>query len=273
MNLVQKLLKPKEHTLSNGKKSLEPRSLALPITLLVLFVMWWSMDMTGFNLEVLGRRGDQFFVILRNMFPPNFNHVNRVIGPLLDTIKMSLLGTIVGAAFSVPFAIIASTNIVKSKLIVGASRIFLGVLRTIPTLVTALVATFIVGFGATAGTIAIAIFTFSFIGKLLYEQIETVEMGAYEAMEAMGAKKSEAFVVSIFPQIMPRFISNTLFCFEGNVRHAAILGWVGAGGIGLIINEQLAWRNYDNVGMSTVLLFVTVFVIETISRYIRDRLI
>ena len=273
MNLVQKVLKPKAHTLSNGKTSLEPRSLALPITVLVLLIAWLGVDMTGFNMEVLVRRGDQFFVILNNMIPPNTGYAQHVATPLIDTIKMSLLGTIIGAAFSIPFAIIASTNIVKSKIVIMISRTFLGILRTIPTLVTALIATFIVGLGATAGTIAIAIFTFSFLGKLLYEQIETVSMGAYEAMEAMGATKSEAFTVSIVPQIMPRFISNTLFCFEGNVRHAAILGWVGAGGIGLIFNEQLAWRNYDNVGMIMLLLFVTVFVIETISRYIRDRLI
>ena len=266
-------LRHTRHTLSNGKESLEPRSLVLPITLAVFIVTWLALDMTGFSFAVLMRRGDQFFVILRNMFPANLSHYQRVLQPLIDTVKMSLLGTIVGAALSVPFAIIASTNVVKSKLVILISRTFLGILRTIPTLVTALIATFIVGLGATAGTIAIAIFTFSFLGKLLYEQIETVDMGAFEAMEAMGAKKSEAFTVAIFPQVLPRFISNTLFCFEGNVRHAAILGWVGAGGVGLIINEQLSWRNYDNVGTSVLLLFLTVFIIETLSRFIRDRLI
>ena len=82
------------------------------------------------------------------------------------------------------------------------------------------------GLGTLAGTTAIAIFTFAYIGKILYEEIETVDMGSFEAMEAMGATKTRAFVSSIIPQVLPSYLSNCLFCFEGNVRYASILGYV-----------------------------------------------
>ena len=97
-------------------------------------------------------------------------------------------------------------------------------------------------------------------------------MGAFEAMESMGATKARAFIFSILPQVAPSYFSNCLFCFEGNVRYAAILGYVGAGGIGLILNEKIGWREYPSVGIILLALFVTVFIIETISREIRRHL-
>lgn len=273
MNLFSKLFPPKKIALPNGKIVLEPKSLAPLIVILVLVITYFSIELTGFNFQTLMNRGNQFFVLLRNMFPPNTNYGSQVWNPLIDTIKMSLLGTFLGALLSMPFAIIASTNIVKNKATIIFSRFIFSLVRTIPTIVIALIAMLILGIGTTAGTVAITLFTFGFVGKLLYEQIETVDMGAYEAMEAMGATKTRAFIVAIIPQIMPRFLSNSLFCFEGNVRHAAILGMVGAGGIGIIFNTQLAFRNYANVGMILVMMFLTVFIIEMIARFVRSKLI
>ena len=185
---------------------------------------------------------------------------------------MSLLGSFAGGILAIPFAILASSNLVKNKVVLGVVRIFLSIVRTIPTLVAALIATYIWGLGTMAGTVAIAVFTFAYVGKQLYELIETVDMGAYEAMEAMGAGRAQAFLAAIQPQVLPAYLSVCLFCFEGNVRYAAILGYVGAGGLGLILNEKIGWREYDSVGMILVVLFGTVLVIEALSHYIRKKL-
>lgn len=160
--------------------------------------------------------------------------------PLLDTIKMSILGSFLGAVVAVPVAFLASTNIIKAKIITMITKVFLSILRTMPTLVSALIATFIFGLGTLAGTVAIFLFTLAYVGKLLYEQIENANMEAFEAMESIGMNKLQAFRYAIFPQILPNYLSTSLFCFEGNVRYAAILGYVGAGGIGLLLNEGLA---------------------------------
>ena len=231
-----------------------------------------SVKVTGFNLSTLVTRGNQFFVILGQMFPPNASYLSSIWTPLFDTIKMSLLGSFIGSALAIPFAIVASTNIIHNRVVIGVVRVFLSLVRTLPTLVTALIATYMFGLGTMAGTFAIAVFTFAYVGKQLYEQIETVDMGAYEAMEALGSTKSRAFLSAILPQVLPVYLSICLFCFEGNVRYASILGYVGAGGLGLILNEKIGWRDYSSVGMILIVLFITVLVIESISQYIRRKL-
>ena len=89
----------------------------------------------------------------------------------------------------------------------------------------------------------------------------------------MDEFRSEAFISAIIPQVLPFYLSNCLFNFEGNVRYAAVLGYVGAGGIGLILNEKISWREYPSVGMILVALFVTVFIIESVSRTLRKKLV
>lgn len=250
----------------------EKRTRTPLVLLLLLIATVISVRITGFSLNTILTRGNQFFVILGQMFPPKTGYLSSIWGPLLDTIKMSLLGSFIGGVLAIPFAILASSNLVKNKVVLGVVRIFLSIVRTIPTLVAALIATYIWGLGTMAGTVAIAVFTFAYVGKQLYELIETVDMGAYEAMEAMGAGRAQAFLAAIQPQVLPAYLSVCLFCFEGNVRYAAILGYVGAGGLGLILNEKIGWREYDSVGMILVVLFGTVLVIEALSHYIRKKL-
>ena len=93
-----------------------------------------------------------------------------------------------------------------------------------------------------------------------------------QAMEALGATRTQAFITAVFPQVLPTYLSVSLFCLEGNVRYASILGYVGAGGLGLIMNEKIGWREYDSVGMILIVLFVTVVAIEGFSHAVRKRL-
>ena len=97
-------------------------------------------------------------------------------------------------------------------------------------------------------------------------------MGPFEAMEALGANRVRAFMAAVLPQVLPSYLSVSLFCLEGNVRYASILGYVGAGGLGLIMNEKIGWREYDSLGMILIVLFVTVMVIEGFSHALRKRL-
>ena len=272
MNLYDKIFPPKKIVLSDGKEVLEPRSRMPLVIVLFLIASCISIDVTGFDLSVVIKRRDKFFDILIAMVPPKWGYLNNIWTPLFDTVKMSLLGSVIGALAAIPFAILAASNIIHSKIIVSITRLFLSLVRTMPTLVIALIATYVFGPGTLAGTTAIAVFTFAYIGKLLYEQIETVDMGAYEAMESFGATKLKAFLAAIMPQVLPSYIANCLFCFEGNVRYASILGYVGAGGLGIVLNEKIGWQEYSSVGMILVALFVTVMIIEGISHYLRKKL-
>jgi phosphonate transport system permease protein len=242
------------------------------VILVLVLLCWLSVYITGFNFSVLVKRGKQFFVILGQMFPPNTNYLSKIWSPLIDTLKMSILGSFIGAVLALPFAMLAASNIVSNRVVVSIVRLFLSLVRTLPTLVCALIATYVFGLGTMAGTCAIAVFTFAYVGKQLFEIIETVDMWPFEAMEALGATRIRAFVSAVFPQILPTYLSVSLFCLEGNVRYASILGYVGAGGLGLIMNEKIGWRQYDSLGMILIVLFVTVVVIEAISHSIRKRL-
>lgn len=272
MNWYDKLFPPQKITLNDGQVILEKRSRMPLIVAGLVIATLVAVQITGFNFQVLFERGNEFFVILKQMFPPEISYLPSIWQPLFDTIKMSLLGSVIGAFLAVPFAILAASNVVHNRFIVWIVRLFLSLVRTLPTLVIALIATYVFGLGTLAGTTAIAIFTLTYIGKLLYEQIETVDMGAYEAMEALGATKLRAFFSAIVPQVLPSYIANVLFCFEGNVRYASILGYVGAGGLGLILNEKIGWREYSSVGMILLTLFIVVMIIEWVSHYLRKKL-
>lgn len=272
MKLFYKIYPPKKITLGDGKVVLEPRSVTPIVIVLFLFASYISVQMTDVDMKQLVSNGSEFYLYFQRMLPPNTGYIEKIWTPLSDTIKMSLFGSILGSLLAVPMAIISASNIVKNKAVVSLARLFLSIVRTLPTLVIALIATYLVGLGTVAGTVAITVFTFSYIGKLLYEQIETVDMGAYEAMEAMGGTKIQAFNAAIVPQVLPSYIANCLYCFEGNVRYAAVLGYVGAGGIGLIINENIGWREYENLGMILIALFIAVAIIEFISHRLRKKL-
>lgn len=271
--MYDKIFPPKKVLLPNGKIVQEKRS-RVPFILLVLAAATIvSVEFTDFSLKVLVQRIHEFFGMIGDMIPPKWSYFPAMWDALAATIQMSLLGSMIGALLAVPFAVLASSNVIRNKFVVAAFKIILSLLRTLPSLVTALIATFVFGLGPTAGVIAILLFTLSYVGKLLYEQIENVDMGAFEAMESAGMTRIQAFRYAILPQVLPSYLSSSLFCFEGNVRYAAILGYVGAGGIGLLITENLGWRDYPRVGMIILSLVVTVYVIETVSEHFRKKLI
>ena len=269
---IKNIFKPEKIVLSNGKEIQPKASVASFVIIGLIIALIFAGNVTGFNFEAIIKRGHQFFVILKDMFPPDFSYAKAVIPSLVETIKISVLGSIIGSFVAIPFAMLCSVNINKSKILLNIVRVIMSITRTLPTLIIALISTYIFGLGTFAGTVAIAIFTFGIVTKMLYEKIETIDMGPFEAMEAVGATRVKAFVGAIMPQIMPSYLSICLYSLEINVRAAAILGYVGAGGIGLILNEKIGWRDYDKVGMILIMLFITVLIIENVSKYIRERL-
>jgi len=268
----KEILFPSTLVLANGKSVTPKRSTMVYIVPILVVLVWISMQLTDFDFMVLVNRGYQFFVIVNRMIPPDFGFIPKLIPPMIETIMMSIVGTLVGAFFALPLAFLSSDNIIKNKIFLWSNRFIFSVIRTLPILIIALLAKYIFGLGSFAGTVAIAFFTWLIMTKMLYELIETIDMGPFEAVESSGASRIRAFRVAILPQILGQYVSFILYNFEMNVRSAAILGYVGAGGIGLLLNEKLGWRQYDKVGMILLTLLVTVYAIETLSRLIRKKL-
>ncbi|PID82336.1 MAG: phosphonate ABC transporter, permease protein PhnE [Clostridiales bacterium] len=272
MNFLKALFGREEFNLSSGNKIKSPLNKIPFIIFILLIVGFIAVEVTGFKFGTIVKNGHKFFTILSRMFPPDINYVMNVKDPLIDTIKMSFLGSLIGSLLAFPVAALSAVNINANKFTLKLIRVILSIIRTLPTLVIALIATYIFGLGTFAGTLAISIFTFGIVAKMLYEQIETVDMGPFEAMESLGSTKIRAFFSSVVPQILPIYISICLYSFEINVRYAAILGYVGAGGIGLLLNNNVGMRQYSKVGMVILMLFLTVVIIESTSRHFRERL-
>lgn len=267
-----KIFKPEIITLDNGHTVRRRRSRTPFIVLGLILAIFWALRMTEFEMMVIIERFTKMLDLLKKIFQPDWSFFPKVIEPLMDTIKMSILGTIIGCAVALPVAILASSNINKNTVIVSFFRFILALIRTLPTLVIALVCALIFSLGTFSGTVAIAIFTFGVVSKMLYESIETIDMGPFEAMEALGANKFQAFWSACVPQILPVYLSHCLYCFEMNIRASAILGYVGAGGLGITINERIGWRDYESLGMVLLTLFVVVAFIEFFSAFLRKKL-
>lgn len=267
-----KIFKPQTITLANGHSVIRKRS-RMPFILLALVIaIFLSLKMTEFEIGILIERFDKLLDLFKKILQPDWSFFPKVIGPLMDTIKMSILGTVIGCVLALPAAILASSNINKNNFVVSILRFILSLIRTLPTLIIALVAALIFSLGTFSGTVAISIFTFGVVTKMLYESIETIDMGPFEAMEALGANKFQAFWSACVPQILPVYLSHSLYCFEMNVRASAILGYVGAGGLGITINERIGWRDYNGLGMVLLALFVVVVFIDFFSEYLRRKL-
>ena len=271
-SLFDRIFKPELIVLENGHEVKRPRSKMPLIILCLLIVLAFSIKMTGFDIGIIIKRFNQLGVILGKIFQPDFTFFPKVIGPLIDTIKMSLLGTIIGCTLALPIAILSSANINKNKIVLSLCKFLLAIVRTLPTIIIATIAALIFSLGTFAGTVAITIFTFGVVGKMLFESIETIDMGPFEAMESMGANKFEAFWSACIPQIFPTYLSHCLYCFEMNIRAASILGYVGAGGLGLLINERIGWRDYNSLGTVLLVLFIAVVIVDSLSTYSRKKL-
>ncbi len=269
--VFDRIFKPKMMVV-DGRSVSKPRSRAWLIWLVLIAAVSGSVAITRFDISIIIKRGHQFTVILEKVFTPNWGYFSKVIAPLMDTIKMSVLGSVIGSTLALPFAVLASANINRNAMIVSVLRVLLNIVRTLPTLVIASICALIFRLGTFAGTVAITVFTFGVVAKMLYESIETIDMGAFEAMEALGASKFQAFWSACLPQILPTYLSQCLFSLEINIRAAALLGYVGAGGLGILISERIGWRKYEDLGMVLIALFVVVLIIENTSQYLRRKL-
>ena len=187
--------------------------------------MYFAGKITGFNLKTLMTRGVNSSLSSVKCSPPNWEYSSSIWDPLIDTIKMSLLGSLLGSILVIPFAIIASSNIVKNKIIISLSRLFLSVVRTLPTLVTALIATYIFGLRYNSWYICDCdIYICIYCGKQLYEQIETVDM-ALRSCRSTRATKGRSILNAIFLRFYPGYIASSLYCFEGR-RSLRFNSWV-----------------------------------------------
>ena len=181
---------------------------------------------------------------------------------LFETIVMSYVGTALGFIVGLPLCFAASANLASSGWTMAIAKRLLELLRTVPDLVFALIFVEAFGLGPLAGVLALALHSTGALGKLFSEFVENIDMKPVEGVIASGGGKLAAIRFGVVPQVLSGFASYTLLRFEINVREAAVLGYVGAGGIGEKLIEAIRKFYYTDVSAILILLIVTVFLID-----------
>jgi phosphonate transport system permease protein len=210
------------------------------------------------------------FTLLGDALPPDFSRWRSWGKPLLDTLAMSVAGTVVASAAAIPLAALASGRAGVPSL-AGAVRVMLNVFRSIPLVVWGIACVAAVGFGALPGALALAIHSTGMLGEFYAEILEHVDPVPGDALKSQGVSSLGVMRFAVLPQILPRAVDVTLYRWEHNVRAATVMGVIGAGGIGLEIMSAFQLFEYREALALILLLFVLVTGINAISKRARSR--
>ena len=253
----------------------------LGIAAVVIIGFWWGavgLPYLGGGLDVSLSRlrsapGDSWDIV-KLMWPPDFatEFERGVIGKMMESIYIAWIGTVLAAAISFPLAFLASNNISPSIVRLPVRQLF-NAIRAIPELIIAVILLGVTGLGPWAGALAIGLDSVGTLGKLSSEEIESIDRGPVEAVSACGGGWASRVRWGVLPQVMPSIMSYWFLRFEINVRASAVLGLIGAGGIGSELISQLNFRNFEAVGAVLIVTIVAVIAIDTVSGAVRSRII
>jgi len=224
--------------------------------------------------EFLYDAPEQVVDLFARMWPMDWKYYPKSVhGALIETLHIASLGTVLSLVLALPVGILAARNIVPVMAINQVAKLILVSSRSVNSLVWALLFVAIFGPGALAGTQAIAFRSIGFVGKLFGEALEEAQRGPVEALTAAGAPWPSVFLKAYWPQVQPAFWSIALFRWDINIRESAVLGLVGAGGIGVALDTALTLLYWDQVAVVLLTIFAVVILAEIIVTTIRSRII
>jgi phosphonate transport system permease protein len=249
-----------------------------PILGLVAFVAITVAAVTepvGIGLDIPGiiEDFDRGLELWAEFLQPNWAFLPDTLGPLLETFQMAVIASAVGCAVALPVSFLASRVTTPNMATYLADRGILSIVRAIPDILYALIFVAAVGIGPLAGILALFFFNIGVVAKLLSETVDAVDTGPIEATRAAGGTGLQSSRWAVLPQVLPNYVAYSLYTFELNIRASTVLGFVGAGGLGLLLNTQRAFFRYDNLAVIIVELFVLVFAIEFLSIWLRRKLV
>jgi phosphonate transport system permease protein len=247
---------------------------SLMIVAAILAVTIWSMIDTHFSIGELYTGGAEIFrFIFFDFLPPDFSKVGKLIGPALDTIYISFVAMVVGAFISMILAFFAAATTAPNKAIQVAVRAFSSVMRNIPTLIWAILLVFAYGLGTTVGCIALIITSIGTLTRAYAEILEEIDMGQVEAVRATGASYAQVLGQAVMPQFLPGFIGWSLYKLELNIRASTIIGMVGGGGLGFVIQKGIKLFQYKEVSLAIIMVILIIVITEWTTSKIRERIL
>jgi len=258
---------------------------AMAVVGIILAMVIWATGISDFTIERLARGlpriGDYIWLTLPELsiadFAANvaywFYDFPRWLNMLLDTFLIALLATVIGGALAVGLSFVASRNLVDSYALYFLIRRTLELARTVPEIVYGLIFVVAFGIGPLAGLLAITIHTVGALGKLFAEVNENVDPTPMESVRACGGGWFTVMRFAVLPQVLPGFIAYALWRLELNIRAAAIIGFVGAGGIGQELYTAISMNYYEDISAMVLMIVLTVTLIDLTSERVRHALI
>jgi phosphonate transport system permease protein len=223
-----------------------------------------------FDLQRLAKGASNLAVFLRETVPPDTGILPVAVQALAETIEMAFAGSLLGFSLALPLAFLGTRTLSPSP-VVFMVRLLVGAIRTIPSLLWAVIFVIVVGLGPLAGTLALALYTVGYLAKLYAEFFEGVDPEILEAVRGVGARTWHLARFVVWPESANYVLSQLLFMLEYNIRASSILGLVGAGGIGLYLNIYIGTLAYKRVATILLLILGLVLVMDVISTIIRKR--
>lgn len=202
----------------------------------------------------------------------SWDYVGDSLSAMWDSIAIAWLGTLLASVFIIPLGVLGAENVVGRWVAFGARQVF-NVLRAIPEIILILAVIPVLGLSKSAGVIAIGIGSIGTMSKLTGDVIEGIDKGPLEAADATGAGRLDRVRWGVLPQAMPEIASFLLYRFEINIRVSAILGAVGAGGIGDLVVQNLRFKQFGVAGVGLVVMIVVTILVDTISGAVRRRIL
>lgn len=264
------------------------------IGLLFLAFLIWSYHGSEINLGQLFSRDSfgQILIYIKKLLPPDLspNVVREAMKGTIETFAISFMGTLLAVSIALSVVFFASRNLIFSGLLYEmepkqgwrrnarmipylAAKSLLNILRTVPEMVWALIFVFLVGLGPFPGVLALGVHTGGVLGKLFGEVLEDVDPQPIESLQATGANRLQILFYGILPQVLPQFISYTLYRWEVNIRMAAVLGLVGAGGLGQRIHIAISLFLENQLLTLIIAIYILVTIVDYVSAYLRRKVI
>lgn len=224
----------------------------------ILMLAWSFVPAEMHRLTEVVTGAENMAVIMGDFAHPSFRYWRDWMGLMVETVQMAIWGSLLSMILAVPFGLMSSANVVPAWISFPTRRL-MDALRAINELVFAIIFVSAVGLGPLAGVLALAVHTTGVLAKLFSEAVEQIDSRPVEGIRATGSPGVGEIVFGIFPQVMPLWISTTLYRFESNIRSATVLGFVGAGGIGIALYDTM--RSFDFASVAGILLIV-IFVVS-----------
>jgi phosphonate transport system permease protein len=245
----------------------------LGVTGMVLFVCVVALYVTGFfDAQRFMEGVPAIQQLASEMVPPDFSRFQSWLLPLRDTLAMSVAGTALTVLLSLPLAIIAAPNTTPYGVMGRIARIVLAAFRSVPEIIMGILFVAAVGFGALPGVLALALHSTGMVAKFFAEAIEHVDPKPLEAAVAAGATRFQVIVHAVLPQVLPQLADITIYRWEYHFRASAVMGIVGAGGIGFELMAALRLIKYDEVSAILLSILACVLLVDGIGSMLRRRL-